>query len=171
MNKFRFLLCILLLFNISNEIDVEKEIIEAIYDKVILIFKGMSDSNKMECYTNFAFEKREPILDLISKIIIEYQENPSQTFSEIISKYYLTIFFTLGGEFLQNCLDLFINLYANFYDDEKRIDLIEQFGNNIYINKDLFFDASSNFVKVRGIDEKIVLIGIIIRAITNITLI
>ena len=59
----------------------------------------------------------------------------------------------------------------HFDDDEKRIDLIEQFGNNIYINKDLFFDASSNFVKVRGIDEKIVLIGIIIRAITNITLI
>ena len=50
-----------------------------------------------------------------------------------------------------------------------RIGQVKNFGENILNNADLFLEGSSNFVKKKGIDAKLELLGKIIRAITNIS--
>ena len=62
-----------------------------------------------------------------------------------------------------------ILLYIQLSDDAMRIGQVKNFGENILNNADLFLEGSSNFVKKKGIDAKLELLGKIIRAITNIS--
>ena len=58
-------------------------------------------------------------------------------------------------------------LFAPFIDYNSRVERIKTFGNNIQNNIDKFFDASSKFVKTRGLDGKLLLIGQILSAVTD----
>ena len=58
-------------------------------------------------------------------------------------------------------------IYEDFIDYNSRVERIKTFGNNIQNNIDKFFDASSKFVKARGLDGKLLLIGQILSAVTD----
>ena len=56
MNKFFFLIQILLSFNIAIQIELDENILRFIYDKSIIIMKGMSE-NKLLCYNTLSNNK------------------------------------------------------------------------------------------------------------------
>ena len=137
--------------------------IEAIYDKVIMILKGMSETDESKCYEVYNYEKREFVLNTTTQIISEIQQGKS--IEIIILQHFGEINTQLG-----NCIISFYNLFLKFYDDKERINLIGDFGSNILEKNESFYNASSKFVKERGIDKKLVIIGKIISVITNTTL-
>ena len=168
MNKFFFLIHILLSFNIAFQIELNENILGTIYDKSIIIIKGMSE-NELLCYDTLANNKTV-ILPVVMELITAIKENQGQLPSEdkifkIISK-----LGDVGNKLFEYCnlIGLYF-FYTNLSDDELRIGIVNNFGVNIGKNADLFLEASTNFVKKRGIDAKLELLGKIIRAITNIS--
>ena len=74
-------------------------------------------------------------------------------------------------DFINDCKvnDIVSALFSYYPPDSKnnKIELIRDIGNNTQINKQLFFAGSSNFVKVRGIDGKLILVGKVFSAMLN----
>ena len=104
------------------------------------------------------------------EIISLYQKNPGSIvdFNKLIEL--IANMGDLGYELIKICdIVKLYHLYLDLNDDEERITIVEQFGRNITENINLLYYGSSNFVKVRGIESKLELLGKIIRAITNIT--
>ena len=167
MNKFSFLTYVLLSLTLTIQVEKNSNFVETLYDKSILIIKGMSEQN-YTCYNTFVSNKTE-ILPVVNKIINLFQ-NPSSFPSPIEIGLILASLGEVYDEIRENCdLDYLLGILLKFYDDENRIKLIEQYGKNIVNNIELFYSGSSNFVKERGIDAKLALVGKITRAITNFT--
>ena len=171
MNKFGFLVCILIL-NLSYEIDFSDETISAIYDKAMLIVKGMSNPKPMNCHSELTLdESKKFIINLVRTIIKEVDQNPGTSIVDIIVGHYLEIYSSLGSELLYDCkIDQILFIFVSLDKFNTRLDLFEMLGNNIAKNLDQFHSASSQIVKTRGFDGKFELVGKIISAITDIFL-
>ena len=171
MKKFGFLLSLLLIIEISKEIEISPEIMEIIYDKITLVIKGMTTSEKGECYNMLINEDNKKfILSIIPKIISEIsQAQPGQEIF-IILNYIPEIIQNLNYTFLEYCqIENFIYFYTAIQNYESRVKKVEEVGRSIIENNQTFFEGTSQLVKTRGIDGKIVLLGKIISAVTNIT--
>ena len=168
MNKYLLFICVLLSLKITIQFELAENVIGTIYDKAIVILKGMSENN-YSCY-DILENNKTLILPVVMEIISLYKKNPGSIvdFNKLIEL--MAGMGDLGYELIEDCdiLKLY-HLYLDLNDDEKRITIVEQFGRNITENINLLYYGSSNFVKVRGIDSKLELLGKIIRAITNIT--
>ena len=167
MKKFIISLLVILVINASNAISIDQNFMENLYDKIMVILEGVTDpkANEKECI-NFLVKNKPDILNLVIQIlpVIEDIYNVSLIMAEFISKYPLAeqiLFSHCDG-------DRFIYLYSYSIDDELRINLIAEIGNYIKQNVDEFHEASSNFVNVRGIDGKLILLGKIISIMFNI---
>ena len=168
MNRFVFFISLVLLVNLSSNLELDKKVYGTIYDKVILLIKGMSDSKEPQCYNTFR-DKKDILLDFFLELIPYIQ-----THSEEISLSYIFSLFSslvrkgLPMTFLDDCKIVpLYGIYEDFIDYNSRVERIKTFGNNIQNNIDKFFDASSKFVKTRGIDGKLLLIGQILSAVTD----
>ena len=162
MNKFSIFFCLLFLINVSNQIQIEQIISPIIYDKLLLIIKGMSNPDKQNCYT-ITKNYKDGILASISEI------SPGQSFFDIFQIFMRFLPLSVTTSLLSDCKVLYLlNLYEDFSNDDKRIELVETLGGNINRNSLQFFEGSSNFVKVRGLDAKLVLLGKVLGAITDI---
>ena len=166
MNKFSFLTYLLLSLTITVQIEMNGNILDIIYDKAIIIIKGMSEQSHV-CYDTLANNKTV-ILPALIELITLFQ-NQSRIIDpddlvEILSK-----LGDISGKLVLYCNAISLyNLFKNSRDDEKRIDVIKTFGENILHNNQSFYDGSSNFIRERGLDAKLRILGKIIRAITNI---
>ena len=168
MNKYLLFICVLLSLKITIQFELAENVIGTIYDKAIVILKGMSEKN-FSCY-NILENNKTLILPVVMEIISLYQKNPGSIvdFNKLIEL--IANMGDLGYELIKICdIVKLYHLYLDLNDDEERITIVEQFGRNIIENINLFYYGSSNFVKVRGIDSKLELLGKVIRAITNIT--
>ena len=168
MNKFVFFISLVLLVNLSSNLELDKKVYGTIYDKVILLIKGMSDSKEPQCYNTFR-DKKDILLDFFLELIPYIQ-----THSEEISLSYIFSLFSslvrkgLPMTFLDDCKIVpLYGIYEDFIDYNTRVERIQTFGKNIQNNIDKFFDASSKFVKTRGLDGKLLLIGQILSAVTD----
>ena len=167
MKKFIISLLIILVINASNAISMDQNFMENIYDKIMVILEGVTDpkANKKEC-VNFLIKNKPNILNLAIQVIpvIEDSDKVTQIMADFIIKYPSAL-----SILISNCDGLrFKELYRYSIDDELRIDLIAEIGNYIKQNVDEFNEASSNFVNVRGIDGKLILLGKIISIMFNI---
>ena len=167
MNKIFLLSYLLFFLTITVEFEVDDNILGTFYDKSIMIIKGMSEN--YSCY-NMLVDNKTVILPSIIDLIALIQKNNGsipglQDLWPIIVR--------LGGlaiELVNACNISYLSpFYTNLTKDEERIKIFEDFGFNIVQNVDLFYNGSSNFVKERGIDAKLALLGKIIRATTNFT--
>ena len=171
MKKFGFFFSLLLIINLSKEIEISPEIMEIIYDKITLVIKGMTTSEEEECYNMLKNEDNKNfLLNIILKIISEIsQAQPGQEIS-IISKYIQEIIQKLGGSFITYCqIEKFLTFYIAIQYYNNRVEELDKVGNNIKRNNQTFFDGTSQLVKTRGTDGKIVLLGKIISAVLDIT--
>ena len=161
MNRFAFFISLILLVNLSSNFEFDKKVYGTIYDKAILLIKGMSDSKEPQCYNTFR-DKKDILLDFFLELIPYIQ-----THSEEISLSYIFSLFSslvrkgLPMTFLDDCKIVpLYGIYEDFIDYNTRVERIQTFGKNIQNNIDKFFDASSKFVKTRGLDGKLLLIGL-----------
>ena len=168
MNRFAFFISLILLVNLSSNFEFDKKVYGTIYDKAILLIKGMSDSKESQCYNTFR-DKKDILLDFFLELIPYIQ-----THSEEISLSYIFSLFSslvrkgLPMTFLDDCKIVpLYGIYEDFIDYNTRVERIQAFGKNIQNNIDKFFDASSKFVKTRGLDGKLLLIGQILSAVTD----
>ena len=168
MNRFAFFISLILLVNLSSNFEFDKKVYGTIYDKAILLIKGMSDSKESQCYNTFR-DKKDILLDFFLELIPYIQ-----THSEEISLSYIFKLFSslvrkgLPMTFLDDCKIVpLYGIYEDFIDYNTRVERIQTFGKNIQNNIDKFFDASSKFVKTRGLDGKLLLIGQILSAVTD----
>ena len=168
MNRFAFFISLILLVNLSSNFEFDNKVYGTIYDKAILLIKGMSDSKEPQCYNTFR-DKKDILLDFFLELIPYIQ-----THSEEISLSYIFSLFSslvrkgLPMTFLDDCKIVpLYGIYEDFIDYNTRVERIQTFGKNIQNNIDKFFDASSKFVKTRGLDGKLLLIGQILSAVTD----
>ena len=168
MNRFAFFISLILLINLSSNLELDKKVYGTIYDKAILLIKGMTDSKEPQCYNTFR-DKKDILLDFLLEFIPYLQ-----THSEDINIYYIfSLIYSLESKglpstFWVDCkIDILYDIYEDFINYNKRVERIQTFGINIQNNIDKFFDASSKFVKTRGLDGKLILIGQILSAITD----
>ena len=162
MNKFSIFFCLLFLINVSNQSQIEQIISPIIYDKVLLIIKGMSNSGEQNCY-NLCKMYKEGILASISAI------SPGDNYGKIFLILLRFLPKDIPISLLTSCkIANIYQLYNEFSDDDTRINLVEKLGKNIKDNCEQFFEGSSNFVKVRGLDAKLVLLGKVLGAVTGI---
>ena len=167
MNRLAFFICLILLVNLSSNSELDKKVYGTIYDKAILLIKGMSDSKESKCYNIFKDEK-DILLDFIMELIPYIQ---TQSMEEILPYILLemqTLIDQLPSNFSEDCkIVKLIQLIYDFINYNTRIERIQTFGTNILKNIDKFFDGSSKFVKTRGFDGKLLLIGQILSAVTD----
>ena len=161
MNKFTISLLLILVLNTSSVISIDQKLIENIFDKVMIILEGMTEPEAKEkkCI-NYLIKNKPSILNLAVQIlpVIDNIAIVSQKMLEFIGKNPSAI-----SVFYSSCAaERFIELYNKSIDDKKRIYLIEEIGERVKKRVDEFHEASSNFVKVRGIDGKLILLGKII---------
>mgnify|MGYP006916146278 FL=1 len=159
----------ILAINVSKVISLEQSLVETIYDKVMLIVEGMTNSTakEKEC-VNVLVKNKVNIINLSIKIIDAFKKGDN---IYILIMNNLDKFTIVDLTILANhcrVLELY-KLYERCMDDEKRITLIGDIGENTKHNVDLFYEGSSNFVKVRGLDGKLVLLGKIVSSFFNLT--
>ena len=171
MKKFGFLLSLLLIIEISKEIEIGPEIMETIYDKIALITKGMNSTSEQKCYNCLIKEENKKfILNTIMQIISEIQTNPEDQIA-IIIKYVLPLIGNPQLNLEENChISKLWEFYVNLQDFNSRVKIVDKVGESIQENVDKFYKGTSQLVKTRGIDGKIVLLGNIVSATLNITL-
>ena len=168
MNRFVFFISLVLLVNLSSNLELDKKVYGTIYDKVILLIKGMSDSKEPQCYNTFR-DKKDILLDFFLELIPYIQTHSEEiSLSKIFSLFYSLVRKGLPMTFLDDCKIVpLYGIYEDFIDYNTRVERIQTFGKNIQNNIDKFFDASSKFVKTRGLDGKLLLIGQILSAVTD----
>ncbi len=168
MNRFAFFISLILLVNLSSNFEFDKKVYGTIYDKAILLIKGMSDSKEPQCYNTFR-DKKDILLDFFLELIPYIQTHSEEiSLSYIFSLFYSLVRKGLPMTFLDDCKIVpLYGIYEDFIDYNTRVERIQTFGKNIQNNIDKFFDASSKFVKTRGLDGKLLLIGQILSAVTD----
>jgi hypothetical protein len=167
MKKLRLFFFVLFIINFSEVIEIDQRIYEGIYDKAILIVKGMTDDSdplkEPLCY-NTLKNGKDKFLPIFLGIIDKCKNGIDYTCL-------WSIIPAFEDDFLNDCkvYDIVTALvsYIPFDSKNNKIRLIRDIGNNTQINKQLFFEGSSNFVKVRGIDGKLVLVGKVFSAMLN----
>ena len=168
MNQFAFFISLIILFNLSSNLELDRKVYEILYDKAILVIKGMTTSESYLCY-NTCKDNKDALLDFILDLIPLLKSLPEDTPEyKILDMIYSIIKPDFPYIFLDNCqvYDL-IRLFSRFRNYNDRIGLIKEFGTNIKTNNKEFYEGSSNFVKVRGIDGKLILVGKILSAVTG----
>ena len=132
MNRFAFFISLILLVNLSSNFEFDKKVYGTIYDKAILLIKGMSDSKEPQCYNTFR-DKKDILLDFFLELIPYIQ-----THSEEISLSYIFSLFSslvrkgLPMTFLDDCKIVpLYGIYEDFIDYNTRVERIQTFGNNI----------------------------------------
>ena len=173
MNRFAFFISLIILFNLSSNLDLDKKFYEFLYDKAILIIKGMTILEDYSCY-NTCKDKKDILLDVIMELIPLLKNLPEDTPAFQILAMISSIIETKQDfpyTFLYDCkvYDLAV-FYQRFRNYNERIELIKEFGINIKNNNKEFYEGGSNFVKVRGIDGKLILVGKILSAVTGLHL-
>ena len=168
MNRFVFFISLVLLVNLSSNLELDKKVYGTIYDKVILLIKGMSDSKEPQCYNTFR-DKKDILLDFLLEFIPYIQTHSEEiNILYILSQISSLVSKGLPNSFWEDCkIGILYGIYEEFINYNKRIELIQTFGIKIQNNIDKFFDASSKFVKTRGFDGKLILIGQILSAVTD----
>ena len=170
MKKITIPFLLILAINESNVISIDQKLMETLYDKAMLILEGMTNSTTKEknCVV-YLVQNKEIILNFSLQIIAAFQKD-----EDIINLIWNYIG-NLPGEswniLVNHChINEIIALYGRCMDDEERIKLIEDIGYATKSNVDLFYEGSSNFVKVRGLDGKLVLFGKVVSSFFNLTL-
>ena len=75
MNKFALVFCLILIMNFSQEDEINLDY-ESIYDLLINVFKGLSETDKVLCANNFVINKPE-VLKTIRNLIEELKSGKS----------------------------------------------------------------------------------------------
>ena len=168
MNRFAFFISLIILINLSSNLELDKKVYEVIYDKALLVIKGMTTSESYLCY-NICKDNKDALLDFILDFIPLLKSIPEDAeIDQIIGMIYSIIKPGFPYASLYNCqVNDLIEFYLRFRNYNDRIELIKEFGTNIKTNNKEFYEGSSNFVKVRGIDGKLILVGKILSAITG----
>ena len=170
MKKITIPFLLILTINISTVISIEQKLMETLYDKAMLILEGMTNSTVEEkkCVGVLA-KNKAAILNLSIQIIEAFKKGDN--IKILILNYLGQIPAADVIIILENChiWDIY-DLYDRCMKDDERIKLIEDIGYGTKHNVDLFYEGSSNFVKVRGLDGKLVLFGKIVSSFFNLTL-
>ena len=161
MTNLRFFLCFLLLVNISYQIDIDNSFINGVYDKIVCLLKGLSSEGKCPA---ILMNNKEKVIKLVNYIITTGINNIN----------YFDIYMQ-SMEIDENMLDYcdpltLISKVVQFQDYDSRRHLIEEAGSNIMKKYNEIYDCGKNFLKIRGIDGKLEVIGKLISIIMDFSL-
>ena len=175
MNKFGIILILLLTIDISIEITIDEEVMDGIYDKLLLIIQGMTVNEKGECL-NLLTNKKKTFIKLFNEIITSFLngDDLSNIFDNLINLIRLLPGLDIFKDvpiLLYNChMNDMMKIQDGFKDDNERVKIFQRMGKCIHDNSTIIQKEGSRFVFKRGIDEKIILIGKMARPILNITM-
>ena len=159
MNKFGLLLCFLLAFNYSQaalpEIDIGQ-----IYDYIVVVIKGMTDSSDYKC-VNTLTKNKETIVNEI-KAAIQEIKNGADIKSTLISHGMKLM--TVDG-LMTNCklMDLVMN-----YSKYLKASYFQQVGYNL-VQHSTEIEALIQEIIKSNIEGKLLAVGKIIRIVTGLT--
>ena len=161
MANLRFFLCFLLLVNISYQINIENSFIDGVYDKIVCVLKGLSAEGKCPV---ILMDKKEKVIELVNYIIETgiNNINPWELYMKSME---------IHENMLEYCDPLtLISKVVQFQDYDSRRSLIEQAGRNIVERYIEVFDCGKQFLKIRGIEGKLEVIGKMISIILDFSL-
>ena len=78
MNRFAFFISLIILFNLSSNLELDRKVYEILYDKAILVIKGMTTSESYLCY-NTCKDNKDALLDFILDLIPLLKSLPEDT--------------------------------------------------------------------------------------------
>ena len=155
MNKFAFLLGLLLIFNLSKSEDNDQK--NEPYARIISILEGMSETGEGQCVAVLRNNKPQ-ILDLITNIMTKIKNG-----EEIISILNNTEQFSIDGLY-QKCNINGLSEALALFNSETGITYI---GSKIVDNADEIFSYIQEFKAKETLDEKMISVGNILSIIFN----
>ena len=159
MNKFGFLISLLILGFSIQAINLEEIDLDMIYDKIVILAKGLSQNGEEKCSANLV-KNKEKLMNIIQLVIADL--NKGDELPAIIARYTLKILAVPG--FVGECkvFDLVAKVMA--LKEEKGI---KDIGYNLINNSAAIVAYIEEFKNAADLDAKLVVIGKIIKVVTD----
>ena len=160
MKKFAIFLCFILLVNISHQ-EEQFDFYEKIYDFVTNVLKGLADTNERKCGNGFVQYK--PQLLVVFKSLMNDFLN-GEELDQLIRNYRNQLK-TIGTIDVDCKFDEFIIQLGNL----KTLNGITQVGYRIRDQASQFFDYMKDMKEEKEFNDKIVIVGKILKIVFNIS--
>ena len=159
MNKFSFLLCFILIFNISYSLKLPTLDENTIYEYLVGIMKGLAISDEYQC-EGLLLQNKEFLLKLVKEFISEIKEG--KDFRTLIVPYGLKTFSI--PDLISKCqLIPFLDLMNKLTTKEG----IKAIGSSLYYNAQTIHEIIKNLKDEKNKDSKLELIGKLLSVILN----
>ena len=159
MNKFGFLISLLVLGFSIQATNLEETGIGMLYDKLVILAKGLSENGEEKCSANLV-KNKETLMNIIQLIIADLSNGDE--FSDIITRYMAQLIDVPG--FVGDCNVLGVIAKVRGFTEEKGI---KDIGYNLITNSKTIVAYGEEFKNAADLDAKLLVIGKMIKVVTG----
>ena len=161
MNKFGLFLCVLLAISYAQSSVVDGLDINDIYDKFVVISKGMADSTAYKCSANL-LKNKQKIISTIENILNDVKGGKSVV-DALIGR-------AVGLMFLDGFFDdCNVGSIISIAPDLLKVKGIQQVGQTVIQNASELENLFTEFTAAEDLDSKLIVIGKVIKSATGLT--
>ena len=148
------LLCFLIAFTYQQDIDIDK-----IYDKIVIVFKGMASSDEYKCANTLA-KSKGAMVEIINNIIKDLKDGKKIT--DVLMSYIGKIMAIDG--FMENCKVIQLGTKIMSLANEKGL---KDLGYNIIEHAADIVNYFKQIVQASTLDDKLLIIGKLISVVID----